>query len=217
MKPSRSSAAEAYELLLAEIESGRLPPGSRLRETGLAARFKISRTPVREALKLLEARGLVVHEPHHGAVVAALDYGQISELYFMRELLEGNAARLAAIQATPTEVDVLRAMVERDRGLVGEPRRLAETNRLFHQQIRNSARNRYLIAMLENLRLALALLPGTTLAQPDRGPRSLDEHQAIVEAVAAHDPAGAEEAARLHIRNAFRARIEHFQAVTVSK
>src|SRR5690242_1132707 len=95
-EPSRSSAAGAYELLLTEIESGGLPSGTRLREAALAQRFRISRTPVREALKLLEARGLVVHEPHHGAVVASLDYGQVTELYFMRELLEGNAARLAA-------------------------------------------------------------------------------------------------------------------------
>lgn len=210
-KPSRSSAAGAYELLLSEIETGGLPSGTRLREAALAQRFKISRTPVREALKLLEARGLVVHEPHHGAVVASLDYGQITELYFMRELLEGNAARLAAIHATATEIDVLRDMVLRDRKIVAEPQRLADTNRVFHRQIRNSARNRFLGEMLENLRLSLALLPGTTLSAPDRGAASLDEHQAIVDRIAERDADAAEEAARRHIRNAFRARIEHFQ------
>jgi DNA-binding GntR family transcriptional regulator len=210
-KPSRSSAAGAYELLLREIESGGLPSGTRLREAALAQRFKISRTPVREALKLLEARGLVVHEPHHGAVVAGLDYGQITELYFMRELLEGNAARLAAIHATPTEIDVLRDMVARDRKIVDEPPKLAETNRAFHRQIRNSARNRFLGATLENLRLSLALLPGTTLSAPDRGAASLDEHQAIVDRIAERDPDAAEAAAGRHIRNAFRARIERFQ------
>jgi DNA-binding GntR family transcriptional regulator len=211
-KPSRSSAAEAYELLLAEIESGGLPPGSRLREAALAERFRISRTPVREALKILEARGLVAHEPHHGAVVASLDYSQIAELYFMREVLEGNAARLAAIHASPTEVEVLRAMVARDRPLVGDPRALAATNRLFHQQVRDSARNRFLTATLENLRISLALLPGTTLAAPQRGAHSLAEHEAIVAAIAAGDADAAEAAARLHIRNAFRARIELLRA-----
>jgi DNA-binding GntR family transcriptional regulator len=210
-EPSRSSAAGAYELLLTEIESGGLPSGTRLREAALAQRFRISRTPVREALKLLEARGLVVHEPHHGAVVASLDYGQVTELYFMRELLEGNAARLAAIHATATEIEVLRDMVARDRKIVGEPQKLAETNRVFHRQIRNSARNRFLAATLENLRLSLALLPGTTLSDPDRGAASLDEHQAIVDCMAGRDPDAAEAAARLHIRNAFRARIERFQ------
>ena len=216
LKQSRSSASGAYELLLAEIESGGLSAGTRLREAELAQRFRISRTPVREALKLLEARGLVVHEPHHGAVVASLDYGQITELYFMREMLEGNAARLAAIHATPTEVDVLREMVARDRKIVTKPQKLAETNRLFHRQVRNSARNRFLAATLENLRLSLALLPGTTLAVPHRGGAALDEHQAIVDAIAARDPDAAEAAARRHIRNAFRARIEAFEDSAVA-
>jgi DNA-binding GntR family transcriptional regulator len=211
MKPSRSSAADAYELLLSEIESGRLPPGTRLREANLAERLKISRTPVREALKLLEARGLVLHEPHYGAVVASLDYPKIIELYFMRELLEGSAAKLAAIHATETEVAVLRAMVASDLALVNQPARLAETNRRFHEQIRNSGRNRFLNLVLENLRLSLALLPGTTLGSDQRAAESLAEHGAIVERIAANDADGAEAAARLHIRNAFRARIELFQ------
>src|SRR5947208_165073 len=75
----RSSGAGAYERLLRAIEEGELAPGSRLREAELAERFQISRTPVREALGRLEAQGLVAHEPHRGASVAQLDYGQVSE------------------------------------------------------------------------------------------------------------------------------------------
>jgi DNA-binding GntR family transcriptional regulator len=211
MKPSRSSATSAYDLLMDEIEKGGLPAGTRLREADLAERFQISRTPVREALKRLETQGLVVHEPHHGAVVATLDYAQTAELYLMREVLEGTAARLAAIHATDTERDILREMVARDRLIVEQPARLAETNRQFHQQIRNSARNRFLGRMLENMRLSLALLAGTTLGAPQRGARSVEEHAAIVERIAARDADGAEQAARLHIRNAFRTRIELLQ------
>jgi len=81
----RSSGAGAYERLLRAIEEGELAPGSRLREAELAERFQISRTPVREALGRLEAQGLVAHEPHRGASVAQLDYGQVSELYDLRE------------------------------------------------------------------------------------------------------------------------------------
>ena len=206
-RPSRSSGAEAYDLLLEAIDRGALPPGTRLREAELAERFRISRTPVREALKRLEAQGLVLHEPHHGAVVARLDYGQMTELYHMREVLEGTAAGLAATHATATEVEIMREMVERDRGLLADPQALAATNRIFHRQICLSSRNRYLNAMLENLRLSLALLGGTTLVVPDRGEESLREHAAIVEAIAGRDPLEAERAARLHIRNAFRARI----------
>jgi DNA-binding GntR family transcriptional regulator len=207
-KPSRSSASETYELLLAEIESGGLPPGTRLREVELAERLSISRTPIREALKRLELQGLITHEPHHGAVVASLDYNQMAELYLLREMLEGTAARLAAQHATEVEIGVLQSMVESDRGLVDQPKQLALTNRAFHQQVRDSGRNRFVSHALENLRLSLALLAGTTLTVPGRGAKSVAEHADIIARIAARDCSGAEEAARLHIRNAFKTRIE---------
>jgi DNA-binding GntR family transcriptional regulator len=207
----RSSGAETYELLLSDIENGGLPPGARLREAELAERFKLSRTPIREALKRLELQGLVAHEPHHGAVVASLDYGQVGELYLLREVLEGTSARLAAQHATEVEIGVLQSMVERDRQLFGDPRELARTNRQFHQQIRDSARNRYLGAALENLRISLALLAGRTLAAPGRAEQAIEEHAAIIARIAAHDRDGAEKAAREHIRRAFRTRVELLQ------
>lgn len=203
----RATGAGAYETLLEAIGSGELQAGTRLREVELADRFRISRTPVREALRRLETQGLVTHEPRRGAVVASLDYGQTVELYHMREVLEGTAAQLAATHATPTEVEVLREMVARDRTLLGRPEELAATNRQFHRQLRLSARNRFLNGMLENMRLSLALLRGTTLAAPRRDAEAVEEHATIVEAIARRDPAAAEAAARAHIRNAFRARI----------
>ncbi len=212
VKTGRSSASEAYELLLSDIEDGGLPPGTRLREAELAERLAISRTPVREALKRLELQGLVTHEPHHGAVVASLDYGQVTELYLLREVLEGTAARLAAQHATPVEINVLQRMVDADRALVGQPRQLAQTNRQFHQQVRDTARNRYVGRALEHLRLSLALLAGTTLAAPGRAGHSVAEHAAIVARITARDPDGAEAAARQHIQNAFRTRVELRQA-----
>src|SRR6476660_7619090 len=111
----KSSGLGTYELLLTAIEDGTLPPGSRLRETDLALRFGISRTPAREAWKRLEAQGLVSHQAHHGAVVAELDYGEITELYALREVLEGTAARLAAAHATGAEIEILERMIAHDR------------------------------------------------------------------------------------------------------
>ncbi|WP_426959953.1 GntR family transcriptional regulator [Muricoccus radiodurans] len=194
-------------MLLAAIEEGRLPAGTRLREAELARDLGLSRTPVREALKRLESQGLVTHEPHRGAVVASLDYAQTVELYHMREVLEGTAAGLAAQHATATEVAILRDMVERDRAIADDPAALAPANRHFHRQIHLSARNRILDRMLDNLRLSLALLAGTTLRLPARGRAAVEEHAAIVEAIAARDAAAAEEAARRHIRAAFAARL----------
>jgi DNA-binding GntR family transcriptional regulator len=210
--PGRSSATSAYDMLLGALEAGQLLPGTRLRENELAERFAVSRTPIREALKRLETQGLVVHEPHHGAVVATLDYSQITELYLMREVLEGTSAHLAAIHATAVEIELLREMVVKDRQRLAIPDQLARANRIFHQQIRNSARNRYLGSMLENLRLSLALLAQTTLGSKERAAQSIDEHEKIVDRIAARDPEGAEEAARAHIRAAFRARIVLLQS-----
>jgi DNA-binding GntR family transcriptional regulator len=211
MKPSRSSGTDAYELLLAGIENGDLPAGTRLRETELAQRFSLSRTPIREALKRLEQQGLITHEPHHGVVVTSLNYGQIAELYLLREVLEGTAARLAAQHASDIEIGLLQEMVEKDRALAEQPARLAKTNRGFHQQVRDAGRNSFLSQALENLRLSLALLPGTTLGAPGRGAASVQDHAEIVTRIAARDPDGAEAAARQHIRNAFKTRIQLLQ------
>ncbi len=216
VKPGRSSAVDAYERLISDIERGDLAPGTRLREVELAARLRISRTPVREALKRLELQGLVVHEPHHGAVVASLEYGQVTELYLLREVLEGTAARLAAQHATEVEIGVLQRMVEKDRHLRDNPSQLADRNRKFHQQIRDSARNRFVTNALENLRLSLALLAGTTLAFPGRADEAVDEHAAIVARIAARDCDGAEAAARQHILNAFRTRVEIQQTRSIA-
>ena len=98
----------AYERLFDEIRLGILRPGARLTETEIAERLAISRTPVREAIRRLEADGLVDHQPRTGAVVRSLDYPEIMELYEMRTVLEATAARLAARAASPVELEEAR-------------------------------------------------------------------------------------------------------------
>ncbi|MDZ7907162.1 MAG: GntR family transcriptional regulator [Gemmobacter sp.] len=100
----------AYRRLLEDIRAGSLPPGTRLRETELAERLGISRTPVREAIRQLEADGLVIHLPRQGATVRSLDYAEVIELYEMRAVLEGTAARLAARAASEVELSELAAL-----------------------------------------------------------------------------------------------------------
>jgi DNA-binding GntR family transcriptional regulator len=204
--PSRSSAAAAYNLMLSAIEEGRLPAGARLRESQLAAQFRISRTPVREVLRRLVTQGLATHVPHQGAVVTSISEDQITELYLVRESLEGVAARLAASNTTRLEIDLLYEMVENDQGLIEKPLELARSNRLFHARLCNAARNRYLTQTLGNLRLSLALLRGTTMSAPNRGAQAVEEHRAIIDFIAARRLDDAEEAARAHIRQAHRLR-----------
>lgn len=201
-----SRAQRVYERLKEDIRAGALRRGERVREETVARALGVSRTPVREALARLQARGLL-EVTASGLVVATISHAQTLELYAMREVLEGSAARFAAQHAAPSEVSVLTRLCASFADAFGDPARLADLNRRFHGAILDAAHNRYLVRMLEELSDALALLPGTTFELPERGPLAVEEHAAIVEAIAARDPDRAEQAARLHIQHAQEARL----------
>jgi len=197
----------AYARLKEAIQAGELKPGQRIREIEMAARLSMSRTPVREALRRLEADGLLTFAPYRGMVIAELDHQAVMELYQMREVLEGTAAALAARHASEAEIAVLRDIMAGDPGDDADPFRLAQHNRQFHGALYRGAHNRYLLKTLNVLRDAMALLGMTTLSLTGRSDTAREEHAAIVAAVEARDPAVAEQAARAHIRAAQRARI----------
>ena len=107
----RDLGQDAYGRIRAAIRAGTLAPGLRLTETDLAARFGVSRTPVRQAIARLEAEGLLTHAPRRGLTVTRPDHAQVVELYVMREILEGAAARLAAQHATETELAAMAELI----------------------------------------------------------------------------------------------------------
>jgi DNA-binding GntR family transcriptional regulator len=203
-----SRGEQAYQKLQQAIQSGALKPGTRLRENELAEWLGSSRTPIREALNRLQTEGLIVQEPRRGMIIAELDHNAIAELYVMREVLEGTAARLAARHASDVEVAMLREIAERDKATENDPIKLAKNNRLFHETLYRAAHNRYLLKTLSLLRESMALLGQTTLALPGRSDAAFEEHDAIVAAIERHDAFGAEEACRTHIRAAYRARMK---------
>lgn len=205
-RPPRGSLA--YERLREAIRTGALKPGERIREDDVAAWLAMSRTPVREALRRLESDGLLVHEPHRGVVLARLDREMVTELYFMRDVLESSAAHLAAQEASNAEIALLRELVAREADLGDDPRKLAEHNLRFHHAIHRCAHNRYLLKTLDALRDALMLLGPTTYTAAGRAAMALREHQMIVEAIADRDPEFAQAAARAHIRAAQRERLK---------
>jgi DNA-binding GntR family transcriptional regulator len=202
-----SLGADAYRRLQAAIRDGELAPGTRLREEDLAATLRMSRTPVREALRQLQSEGLLTQDAQRGMAVSRLDHQMMTELYLMRDVLEGTAARLAARHASEAEVAVLRDLVEVEAKLGRDPKALARHNQRFHEALYLAAHNRYLLKTLNALRDAMALLGETTYAAPGRAKSALAEHRAIVEAMSAGDAAAAEAAARAHIQGAQRARI----------
>ena len=203
-----SLAATAYARVKAAIRAHEFQPGERMREADLAQWLEISRTPVRDALSQLEAEGLLVAAPRRGLVVATLDQQQVTEIYALRDVLEGLAARLAARQASPAEVAALHDNIARQRETPpDDPERLARLNLQFHAIIYRASRNRYLASALDGLETALALLPGTTYAGTDRPSEALAQHERLVDAIEAHDDQRAEDVARDHIRSAERIRL----------
>lgn len=198
---------QAYSYIVEGIQSGRLSPGTRLRETELAELTGLSRTPIREALSRLQLEGLLTMDAARGLIVTELDHSMASELYAMREVLEGTAARLAARHASDVEIDFLREINVRDAQLTSSDA-LAANNRLFHETLYRCAHNRYLVKTLNTLQESMMLLGRTTLAAPGRAESSRAEHAAIVEALARRDPDAAEQAARAHIIAAYRIRLE---------
>ncbi|WP_232829416.1 GntR family transcriptional regulator [Tropicimonas sp. IMCC34043] len=197
----------AYRRLLEEISRGDLLPGARLRETELAERFGISRTPVREAIRLLEADGIVAHVPRQGATIRVLDYSEVMELYEMRAVLEGTAARLAARAASDLELDELVALND-ELAMAQDAGAAYLLNRQFHMTLLDAAKNRYLVKSVNALQKALLIIGPSTLVEADRASQAVKEHADVLGALKDGDGPRAEALMRAHIEAAHRVRLK---------
>src|SRR5437879_3550296 len=177
-----------------------------MREVELATMLGISRTPTRLALSRLENEGLAVLRPRIGLVVSTLDAEAMEELYEMRAALEGTAAALAARHASARDLAHLQQLVADEATLPADPAAWFRHNRIFHDALYHAAHNRYLVKSLQALHDAIALLGPTTMAIEGRTERAHAEHQRIVDAVVARDPAVADRHARDHVMEALKLR-----------
>lgn len=207
MAENFSRSEQAYQKILEGIREGTLKPGSRIKESDIADWLNFSRTPVREALKRLEASGLLVVAPYSGMQIAKLGYQEVMELYYMREVLESSAAGLAARHASDAEIYSLNEIMGKYEA-AKSPAEQARHNRLFHNGIYHAAHNRYLLKSLNSLRDSMALLGKTTYEVPGRAEAVVKEHRAIHESIANRDVEKAQQVAALHIREAQKARIQ---------
>ncbi|SPF78466.1 GntR family transcriptional regulator [Pseudoprimorskyibacter insulae] len=207
MSQGKPQIKDAYTLILEAIDVGTFRPGDRLVESDLADRFGVSRTPIREALQRLETQSLLARDGR-SLIVASLDHNQMAELYVVRAELEGLAARLAARHATTEEIRVLRDQVDEDRALVNDPPALSRANRRFHKQIHLASHNRYLVQQLDLVHRSMVLMATTSLAAEGRGEVAMNEHEAIVEAIAKRDEEAAYRALKDHISVAFVTRLK---------
>jgi len=200
-----------YRALCRALRDGALKPGDRLREEEVARRLAVSRTPVREAFGRLLARRLIEPAGGRGLIVRRLEATEALELYALREILEGAAARLAAQHAFPAEIDMMRDHAAAFERAFGSPRLMERENRSLHETIFRAARNRYLDVALRDMQDSLALLGPTTFGVAGRPETASAEHRAIIDAIAARDADAAERAARDHMRAALTARMRLIQ------
>lgn len=196
---NRSAQDICHAYLRDEIASGRLPAGARIVTEAVAQQLGLSRQPVREALRQLDAEGLVTIRLNRGAVVTPLSAATVAELLEMRGVLEGLAARHAARRATPADIEDLEAMVAAMRRTIGDAARWLERHEAFHDRVCTlSARPRL---AEETRRLRLTVRPALRLyAERHAEPETLGhEHELIVDALRDGDARRAERLVIAHV------------------
>ena len=207
-KNGQSSGETAYEALMHSIRSGVFKPGDRLREEDVAERLSLSRTPVREALRRMEADGIVEHRPRIGAVIRKLDHAEIVELYEMRMVLERTAAEMAAKHGTDAEFDNLDDINARMEHELENPAIAAAINQQFHQALYLACRNRFLLEAARSLNNSLLLLGPTTYTDEERITTVVRQHRDIVDALRQSDTVAAGAAAEAHLQTSLRHRLQ---------
>ncbi|RTZ47705.1 GntR family transcriptional regulator [Candidimonas sp. SYP-B2681] len=202
---SNTQFHKAYNDIKQKILSGFFSADDRLREIDVAKLIGMGRTPVREALKRLEDERLLTHEPRRGLVVTKMDQQGVTELYAMREVLEGAAAEFAARHATDAEIDNMESILsEHDKPGADA----VALNLAFHEAIYGAAHNQHLIRALQSSTDTTYLLGRSTLDTESRAKKALLEHQDVLEAIRNRDPESASKAAKSHIRQAFLERLK---------
>ena len=192
-RSARSVAASALagDLIREAILDGELQAGERLKEDELARRLDVSRTPIREALRRLEAEGLVEVEPQRGATVRAFDPGELDDIYRLLAVLEGYAARRAAERISAEDLDALTKSAERFARLAARkrvtPRELARENKLFHDGILDAAEDRRLAEMTRSVIHLPLVYKAYVWYTPHQRRQSAHYHEQLVRALGRRD------------------------------
>ena len=192
---------EVAAALRDRIFAGELGPGTFLDEVQLAEEMKISRTPLREALKVLTAEGLVRHEPRRGCFVNEVTEQDLDEIFPVIALLEGRCAFEAARNATDADLAALEALHDK-LNKHAKAKRINDyydANFAIHEAIITLANNRWLAGVIGDLRKIVKLARLQQLHAPGRLDQSLSEHMAVFAALKARDAEGAEAAMRTHL------------------
>ena len=199
-----SGAQVVYTTLHERITSLQLAPGTRLHETELAASLAVSRTPLREALRMLLADGLVHQLPTGGVVVAPLDPQDMRDLYEVRAALEGVVARQACAAITDAAVAELERLVDQMGRLLDYPEEMLRLGGAFHARLLDLSANRWAAQVLQLLSGHLSRYQALTATIDPRRREASGEHGGILEALQARDGGLAESRMREHVLAAYR-------------
>jgi len=204
-----NAAETAYAVLREAIVTNTLKPGTRLRAEELAKRLGISKTPVREAFRKLQAENLITVSPGNALTVKSISEEQLIEIYYTREALEGMAARLAAENSGSIEQSRLRAIHEEMKSLgpLANVRRLRELTGEFQLALFRASRNNTIYQLLKHLQEQIRQFGGTTLSHGGRAKEVLAYGKALLAAIEKRDGDAAERIARANRRRTLELRI----------
>ena len=204
-----NAAETAYAVLREAIVTNALKPGTRLRADDLAKKLGVSKTPVREALRKLQAEDLITVQPGNALTVKSISEEQLIEIYYTREALEGMAARLAAESAGQIELAKLRAIQdEMKTSAAGNARQLRQLTGEFQLAVFRAARNDTIYRLLKHLQEQIRQFGGSTLTQRGRAKEVIAYAKALVAAIEKRDGDAAERIARENRRRTLELRIK---------
>jgi len=195
-----------------DILNGRYQPGENLTEASLCEELGVSRTPVREALRQLELEGLVKALPYRGVVVTGISAQDIEDIYTIRMMIEGLAARWATEKITSAELEELKETVDLAEFYTHkkDTSRLMDYDSKFHDIIFKASKSKPLMHTLSTFHHYVQKARSMSFQSPMRAEKALEEHRAILDAIIAHDAHKAEKLTTEHIRNASRNLIRLF-------
>ena len=203
----RALYQEVAERLREQIFARALEPGSRIDEQRLVAELGISRTPLREALKVLAVEGLVTMKVRRGAYVTEMSERDVTDIYHLLGLLESDAAAAVARQASDAQLAELDALHAELEGALGDRERFFRLNEAFHLRILAIADNRWRGQIVADLRKVMKLNRHHSLFRQGRLEESLAEHRALMASLRHRDAATAAALSQAHFRNGLAAAV----------
>lgn len=201
-------------MLRRQIERGELPGGAKITLQAMSDELGMSLTPIREALRMLQAHGLVEYKPHHGHVVTRYSLKRAEEVYLLRSTLEPMATGLAARHATEAELAGIEALHADFRRVAGREEGghgdAVDANAVWHRAVYSAAHSVFLEDFIDRLWTGM---PYQAIWFIHRRLRSVEDHQAVTDALRARDVTAAEAAMHAHIAHGRDATIEHLRAI----